>query len=142
MFTLTFSPFYDTNKRIKKSGVYRALLKQKNAVVGLRPSSHSHVGLTRACIEKHGAFDDRYVGWGGEDDELLLRLRRRRIKPHRVPAFPIHLWHPTWQELMNKIGREQVQRDTLKRNRRLYYTYKGQKVKKISTGRKDLNHIK
>ena len=131
----TFSPFIDSTSKIKKSGNWKHLRKQKGALTGLRPGSYSHMGVHRSWMEKHKGFNDAYVGWGGEDDDLMLRLKRSRTKIIRVPTYPIHLWHLTWQELMKKDGKDKIQRATLKANRARYYRFKGQKVKKIKTDR-------
>jgi predicted glycosyltransferase involved in capsule biosynthesis len=130
---ITYSPFYDTTRKIRKSGNYRALMKQKRAIVGLRPGSYSHIGVPRSWINTYGAFNEEYVGWGGEDDDLIYRFKRTGMKRHRLTTHPIHLWHPTWEELMRKTGKDKVQRETLRANRARYYKMKGQKVKKIKT---------
>jgi predicted glycosyltransferase involved in capsule biosynthesis len=133
--TATFSPFIDSTSKIKKSGNWRHLRNQKNALTGLRPGSYSHVGIHRSWINKYGGFNEEYVGWGGEDDDLILRLKRSRTRVAIVNTYPIHLWHPTWQQLMKKAGKDKIQRETLRANRARYYRTKGQKVKKIKTER-------
>jgi hypothetical protein len=133
--TATFSPFIDSTNKIKKSGNWKHLRNQKHALTGLRPGSYSHMGVHKSWVVTHGGFNEEYVGWGGEDDDLMLRLKRSRIKVVLVNTFPIHLWHPTWQILMKKAGKDKIQRETLKANRARYYKYKGQKVKKIKTER-------
>jgi GT2 family glycosyltransferase len=42
-------------------------------------------------------FDEEYVGWGCEDDDLGFRLRMagRRIRTIAGSTQAYHLWHPT-----------------------------------------------
>ena len=41
-------------------------------------------------------FDERFVGWGYEDEDLGRRLRRRGVEIGFAPALTtvVHLWHP------------------------------------------------
>jgi GT2 family glycosyltransferase len=55
-----------------------------------------YTGVWRDDLERVNGFDMRFVGWGGEDVDLALRLRRAGIKcgwpgPR---ATVLHLWHP------------------------------------------------
>lgn len=122
--TVTFSPFYDTTEKIVKSGDYNKLFAQKNCIVGLRPSSYSHVAIPRPWLKKYGGYDNAYRGWGGEDDDLMVRFKRSKVVVKRIKTYPIHLWHPTWRELMKSAGMDKVQRDTLKENRNRFWTFK------------------
>jgi glycosyltransferase involved in cell wall biosynthesis len=52
-------------------------------------------GVSRADFERVNGFDMRFVGWGGEDEDLAARLRRTGLRcgwpgPR---ATPLHLWH-------------------------------------------------
>lgn len=50
------------------------------------------ISLTRAEYWNIGGHDERYIGWGGEDEEFLDRLRLGNILDGgRLPV--IHLWH-------------------------------------------------
>lgn len=54
------------------------------------------VGIWRRDVERVNGFDERFVGWGGEDDDLRARLVQagvtmRSIR-HRTVSY--HLWHP------------------------------------------------
>jgi glycosyltransferase involved in cell wall biosynthesis len=53
-------------------------------------------GVARSDFEQANGFDMRFVGWGGEDEDLAARLRRIGLKcgwpgPR---ATLLHLWHP------------------------------------------------
>jgi GT2 family glycosyltransferase len=42
-------------------------------------------------------FDERFVGWGYEDDDFARRLYKAGFEPRSViaTARAMHLWHPT-----------------------------------------------
>jgi len=41
-----------------------------------------------------GGWDERFVGWGGEDDAMDIKIRRARIDPAVLNATDgFHLWH-------------------------------------------------
>jgi GT2 family glycosyltransferase len=54
------------------------------------------VGLRRADFERVNGYDTRYVGWGEEDVDLAMRLRRLGLRCGHAgaPATVVHLWHP------------------------------------------------
>ena len=55
------------------------------------------LGLSRADFERANGFDSRFVGWGEEDVDLAVRLRRLGLRcGHAGPqATLLHLWHPS-----------------------------------------------
>lgn len=54
------------------------------------------LGVARRDFERVNGFDTRYVGWGEEDVDFALRLRRLGLRcGHAGPdAVVLHLWHP------------------------------------------------
>ncbi len=56
-----------------------------------------NVGLWRDDLERVNGFDEAYVGWGCEDDDLGLRLRRAGVRIGSILGYTTscHLWHPT-----------------------------------------------
>jgi GT2 family glycosyltransferase len=54
------------------------------------------LGVSRADFERANGFDSRFVGWGEEDVDLAVRLRRLGLRcGHPGPqATLLHLWHP------------------------------------------------
>ncbi len=54
------------------------------------------LGVSRRDFERVNGFDTRYVGWGEEDVDLALRLRRLGLRcGHAGPdAVVLHFWHP------------------------------------------------
>ncbi len=55
-----------------------------------------HVSFFRSDIEKVNGFDENYVGWGFEDDDLATRFYRIGVRSRPVirQARALHLWHP------------------------------------------------
>jgi len=57
-----------------------------------------NVGVDRALFEEVNGYDEAFVGWGHEDEDLRDRIMRTRPRP-RVRllwgvADTLHLWHP------------------------------------------------
>lgn len=53
-------------------------------------------GIYKEDLTRVDGFDENYVGWGTEDDDLGRRLYRAGITGRTVflHDFPLHLWHP------------------------------------------------
>jgi hypothetical protein len=51
--------------------------------------------IRRDTYIRLGGFDERFLGWGGEDDAMTLKLQRARIALSEIGDEPaLHLWHP------------------------------------------------
>ncbi|QIL82161.1 hypothetical protein G7047_21175 [Diaphorobacter sp. HDW4A] len=48
-----------------------------------------------------GAWDERFVGWGGEDDAMSMKLKRAKMQVGLQPGKALHLWHPRAVEQLN-----------------------------------------
>jgi len=51
------------------------------------------LGVERDVYWQVGGHDEGFLGWGGEDNEILDRLRLRRLHDHAYLPF-LHLYHP------------------------------------------------
>lgn len=71
-----------------------------------------NLAMWRQDFLRVGGFDERYVGWGYEDSDLVIRLLRAAVlrKPAKNAATVLHLWHQendrqhqseNWDRLMN-----------------------------------------
>lgn len=58
------------------------------------------LGVSRVDFERANGYDSRFVGWGEEDVDLAMRLRRLGLRcGHAGPqATVLHLWHPPRDE--------------------------------------------
>ena len=56
-----------------------------------------NIGISRDDLEAVNGFDESFVGWGCEDDDLAFRLRKtgRRIASALRYTHAYHMWHPT-----------------------------------------------
>ncbi|MDF2613684.1 MAG: hypothetical protein K0S71_1470 [Clostridia bacterium] len=56
-------------------------------------------GLLNVVPRKHyetvGGFDERFIGWGGEDDAFSISMSILCGPPHRLGFTVHHLWHPS-----------------------------------------------
>jgi hypothetical protein len=51
--------------------------------------------IRRDVYHRIGGFDERFVGWGGEDDAMTLKLRRLGVGLAEAnDRVAWHLWHP------------------------------------------------
>ncbi|MBS0558306.1 MAG: glycosyltransferase [Proteobacteria bacterium] len=55
--------------------------------------------IARAAFVRMGGWDERFRGWGGEDDAMSYRLERARVAGIELDSRPaVHLVHPRAQE--------------------------------------------
>jgi glycosyltransferase involved in cell wall biosynthesis len=56
----------------------------------------NNVGIWRKDYLRVNGFDENYVGWGCEDDDMGIRLRRAKIRLESILwwTWAYHLWHP------------------------------------------------
>jgi hypothetical protein len=51
--------------------------------------------IQRDWLVRLGGFDERFRGWGGEDDAMTQKLRRAGVQAVQIDGPPaLHLWHP------------------------------------------------
>jgi glycosyltransferase involved in cell wall biosynthesis len=55
-----------------------------------------NIGISRRDLEVVNGFDETFVGWGCEDDDLAFRLRRAGMRIVSVLGYTsaYHMWHP------------------------------------------------
>jgi predicted glycosyltransferase involved in capsule biosynthesis len=53
---------------------------------------------------KVGGFDERFKGWGAEDDAFYNKCSVMGVPPYRIPYDLIHLHHPVFYEEDNNYG--------------------------------------
>lgn len=59
----------------------------------------------REDLERVNGLDERYVGWGHEDDDLGRRLLKRGVRPGSAvgQANLCHLWHPPQSSFAGRV---------------------------------------
>jgi glycosyltransferase involved in cell wall biosynthesis len=57
----------------------------------------NNVGIWRSDYERVNGYDENFQGWGCEDDDLRIRLRRAGVRIESIVRWThtYHLWHPT-----------------------------------------------
>jgi glycosyltransferase involved in cell wall biosynthesis len=57
----------------------------------------NNICIHRQDFERVNGFDERFVGWGQEDDDITLRLRAAGVRLETVldRTCSLHVWHPT-----------------------------------------------
>ncbi|MDO9542837.1 MAG: glycosyltransferase [Kiritimatiellia bacterium] len=65
-----------------------------------------HFSLFREDAERVNGFDEKFVGWGLEDDDFARRLYKTGLKGKSVirEARALHLWHPSVGSKPQKIS--------------------------------------
>lgn len=52
------------------------------------------VMFSRSSFESVGGWDERFLGWGGEDDMMSFKVAAAGLKSASMPFRSYHLWHP------------------------------------------------
>lgn len=85
------------------------------------------VAVSRSLLNEVGGFDERFVGWGGEDRAFQFACDTLAGPGERIDAMSYHLWHPSAPEK----GRGTLVR---KRNIALAVRYKEAAGRRRATG--------
>jgi len=63
------------------------------------PFAGGAVMMARRIYDQMGGWDERFVGWGGEDDAMSFMLERARVPGTQLDVRPaVHLNHPRTRE--------------------------------------------
>jgi GT2 family glycosyltransferase len=56
-----------------------------------------NIGISRVDLQAVNGFDEMFVGWGCEDDDLAYRIRKAGIRIASALGYTsaYHMWHPT-----------------------------------------------
>lgn len=65
----------------------------------------SMIAIPRALWDDIGGMDERFQGWGGEDNAIWRAASILGGKPHRIPGNAYHLWHPTAKNIKDPLYR-------------------------------------
>ena len=125
----------DTIIKEHREFIRYGILRKLRLVSPRKQTFGGHFSAYKKDIEFVNGYDENYVGWGGEDQDMALRLVMAGLNGISVipSARIIHLWHP--REIGDKHWREGVNVDYFFRKK--IYAYcengliKGKKVNKI-----------
>lgn len=80
------------HRRWLKDRVYQAIGHRKKPKL-----TGCNIAVWRSDFERINGFDERFTGWGCEDDDLADRLRRSGVRIASILGFThvFHLWHPS-----------------------------------------------
>jgi hypothetical protein len=80
----------------------------------IRPALGACVGMRREPFERMRGFNENFAGWGGDDDEFMVRARDLIGAPKLIECEPYHLWHPQHRDpgeyMLNRVLLSEVQR--------------------------------
>lgn len=83
------------------------LLRRLGIAAGHKPKILGcHFSLFRSDAERVNGFDERFVGWGLEDDDFARRLYKAGMRGRSVilEARALHLWHPSVESHASTIA--------------------------------------
>lgn len=85
-------PLIKTHRRFIK----RTLLMRLYLASPRKQSLGGHFSIHKRDLERVNGYDENFVGWGGEDEDLGIRLVRAGIHCRSAirHAKVLHLWHP------------------------------------------------
>lgn len=84
-------------------------LKQPGALGRWRTAGYGMCAFTREDFGRIGKWDESFVRWGGEDNELYTRSRRKGIRAVRKKLHGLfHLHHPRARAFLNRHYVEQA----------------------------------
>jgi glycosyltransferase involved in cell wall biosynthesis len=86
----------------EKSSDTNALMQKPGRV---RTSGRSHVSMPSKWLKVNG-YNKEYIGWGGEDDDLIVRMRLGGLHEVIVNSTPVHLYHPHYGDAMESISKD------------------------------------
>ncbi len=85
-------PLIKTHRRFIK----RTLLMRLHLAPPRKQSLGGHFSIYKKDLERVNGYDENFVGWGGEDEDLGIRLVRAGIHCRSAIRFAkvLHMWHP------------------------------------------------
>jgi len=96
-----------------------------------KQSLGGHFSIYRKDIEYVNGYDENFVGWGGEDQDLGIRLVKAGVYAWSAirHARALHLWHP--KEIGNKHWKEGPNIEYFKRKKIPFFCENGLKKSSV-----------
>ena len=122
-------PILKEHKEFIRYGILRRL----RLASSRRQTFGGHFSIFKKDIESVNGYDENYIGWGGEDQDMAMRLVMAGFRGTSIikSARILHLWHP--KEMGNKHWKEGANAEYYFRKNIPIYCENGliKKVKKI-----------
>jgi predicted glycosyltransferase involved in capsule biosynthesis len=67
------------------------------------------MGVDAEWLLQNGGYDERFYGWGCEDDELIHRVMKAGFRRIMLSTTPVHLWHEHFLQRAQETGACDVQ---------------------------------
>ena len=82
--------------REHRNFIIYALLRRLRLVGPRKPQCSSHFSIHKQDLERINGYDENFIGWGGEDEDLSLRMNLAGFSGYSLikQAKTLHLWHP------------------------------------------------
>lgn len=127
--TFSYSTVYDSFPGIIPTSNYAQLAQRiiGQGVKSTRDYGYSHMCVSSEWIARNGGYNEEYSGWGGEDNDLFLRLTRFGCSAVEINIHPIHLWHPTYEQLMTQEGQKDLYDKLFLANKARYFSFRDEK---------------
>jgi len=102
---LDIRQIHKVRKQFNKDRLYRFLHNLKLQKTGSKFRGGVS-GFFKSDFIKINGFDEKYIGWGNEDDDFGRRLYYAQIKGINpfINDFPVHLWHQEFHENGNRVN--------------------------------------
>jgi glycosyltransferase involved in cell wall biosynthesis len=86
--------------------LWRSILLKLGLISFRKQRCSSHFSVHRRDMEFVNGYDENFVGWGGEDEDIALRFVKAGFQGYSVIpcAKALHVWHP--HELRGKHWKE------------------------------------
>lgn len=97
-------PILKEHREFVRYGILRKL----RLASAKRQTFGGHFSIYKKDVESVNGYDENYVGWGGEDQDIAMRLVMAGLRGTSVikTARILHLWHP--KEIGGKHWKEGV----------------------------------
>lgn len=111
--------------------IKRTVLLRLHLASPRKQSSGGHFSIYRKDIEYVNGYDENFVGWGGEDEDLGIRLVKAGVYGRSAIrcARTLHLWHP--KEIGNKHWKEGPNIEYFKRKNIPFFCENGLKKSSV-----------
>lgn len=107
----------ECTKKIISNGIKKELPSETQLIYEHKLQSWAGlICLSKSGYEAVGGYDERFIGWGYEDNAFRLALDTLWAPHDRIDSYCVHLWHAAPED-------ERFNQPNIHQNRRLYEKY-------------------